>query len=173
MGGGIANTCLLAQGFSIGSSLVEESMLEEALELANRNNVILPKMVVTADNIKQKGTIKSVDNIREDESIFDIAPESFEEQQDIFRKADTILWNGPMGLFEEIAFAQGTNQIANMIVSSKGFSVAGGGDTISAADKAGVLKELDYVSTAGGAFLEFIEGRNLPSLEALQLKWAK
>ena len=148
-------------------------MLEEALELSNRNNVILPKMVVTADNPKQKGTIKSVDNIREDESIFDIAPESFEEQQDIFRKADTILWNGPMGLFEEIAFAQGTNQIANMIVSSKGFSVAGGGDTISAADKAGVLKELDYVSTAGGAFLEFIEGRNLPSLEALQLKWAK
>ena len=78
-----------------------------------------------------------------------------------------------MGLFEEIAFAQGTNQIANMIVSSKGFSVAGGGDTISAAYKAGVLEELDYVSTAGGAFLEFIEGRNLPSLEALQLKWAK
>ena len=173
LGGGIANTCLLAQGFSVGNSLVEESMLEEALELSKRNNVILPKMVVTADNIKQKGTIKSVDNIREDESIFDIAPESFEEQQDIFRKADTILWNGPMGLFEEIAFAQGTNQIANMIVSSKGFSVAGGGDTISAADKAGVLKELDYVSTAGGAFLEFIEGRNLPSLEALQLKWAK
>ena len=173
LGGGIANTCLLAQGFSVGNSLVEESMLEEALELSKRNNVILPKMVVTADNIKQKGTKKSVDNIREDESIFDIAPESFEEQQDLFRKADTILWNGPMGLFEEIAFAQGTNQIANMIVSSKGFSVAGGGDTISAADKAGVLKELDYVSTAGGAFLEFIEGRNLPSLEALQLKWAK
>ena len=173
LGGGIANTCLLAQGFSVGNSLVEESMLEEALELSKRNNVILPKLVVTADNPKQKGTIKDLDNIREDESIFDIAPESFEEQQDLFRKADTILWNGPMGLFEEIAFAQGTNQIANMIVSSKGFSVAGGGDTISAADKAGVLKELDYVSTAGGAFLEFIEGRNLPSLEALQLKWAK
>ena len=143
-------------------------MLEEALELSKRNNVILPKMVVTADNIKQKGTIKSVDNIREDESIFDIAPESFEEQQDIFRKADTILWNGPMGLFEEIAFAQGTNQIAKMIVSSKGFSVAGGGDS-----KAGVLDKLDYVSTAGGAFLEFIEGRKLPSLEALQLKLVK
>ena len=87
LGGGIANTCLLAQGFSIGSSLVEESMLEEALELANRNNVILPKMVVTAENPQQKGTIKNLDNIQEDESIFDIAPESFEEQQDLFQKA--------------------------------------------------------------------------------------
>ena len=173
LGGGIANTCLMAQGFSIGNSLVEESMLEEALELSNRNNVILPKMVVTAENPQQEGTIKNLNNILENEYIFDIAPESFEEQRDLFHKADVILWNGPMGLFEESAFAQGTNQLAKMIVSSKGFSVAGGGDTISAADKAGVLKELDYVSTAGGAFLEFIEGRNLPSLEALQLKSVK
>ena len=173
LGGGIANTCLLAQGFPVGDSLVEESMLKEALELSKKSNVIIPKIVVTAKNQQKQGCIKHVDRVEEGESIFDIAPESFKEHQDIFDTAKTILWNGPMGLFEESAFSEGTVQMANMIVSSKGFSVAGGGDTISAASKAGVLEKLDYVSTAGGAFLEFIEGRKLPSLEALQLKLVK
>jgi len=170
LGGGIANTCLLAQGFSVGNSLVEESMLKEALELSERDNVIVPKKVVTAKNTEQDGSIKFIEDLEEDDSIFDIAPQSFKEHQDLFDAASTILWNGPMGLFEQNAFAEGTNEVAKMIVSSKGFSVAGGGDTISAASKAGVLGKLDYVSTAGGAFLEFIEGRKLPSLEALQLK---
>ena len=170
LGGGIANTCLLAQGFSVGNSLVEESMLKEALELSERDNVIVPKKVVTAKNTEQDGSIKFIEDLEEDDSIFDIAPQSFKEHQDLFNAASTILWNGPMGLFEQNAFAEGTNEVAKMIVSSKGFSVAGGGDTISAASKAGVLGKLDYVSTAGGAFLEFIEGRKLPSLEALQLK---
>ncbi len=173
LGGGIANTCLLAQGFPVGDSLVEESMLKEALELSKKSNVIIPRIVVTAKNQQKEGSIKHVDHVEEDESIFDIAPESFKEHQDIFDAAKTILWNGPMGLFEESAFSGGTVQVAKMIVSSKGFSVAGGGDTISAASKAGVLDKLDYVSTAGGAFLEFIEGRKLPSLEALQLKLVK
>jgi len=173
LGGGIANTCLLAQGFSVGRSLVEDSMLKEALELSKKSNVIVPRTVVTAKMQEHEGYIKHIDQIEEDESIFDIAPDSFKELQDLFDAANTILWNGPMGLFEESAFAGGTNQVAKMIVSSKGFSVAGGGDTISAASKAGVLDELDYVSTAGGAFLEFIEGRKLPSLEALELKLAK
>ena len=173
LGGGIANTCLLAQGFSVGRSLVEDSMLKEALELSKKSNVIVPRTVVTAKMQEHEGYIKHIDQIEEDESIFDIAPDSFKELQDLFDAASTILWNGPMGLFEESAFAGGTNQVAKMIVSSKGFSVAGGGDTISAASKAGVLDELDYVSTAGGAFLEFIEGRKLPSLEALELKLAK
>ena len=173
LGGGIANTCLLAQGFPVGDSLVEESMLKEALELSKKSNVIIPRIVVTAKNQQKEGSIKHVDRVEEDESIFDIAPESFKEHQDIFDAAKTILWNGPMGLFEESAFSEGTVQMAKMIVSSKGFSVAGGGDTISAASKAGVLDKLDYVSTAGGAFLEFIEGRKLPSLEALQLKLVK
>jgi phosphoglycerate kinase len=170
LGGGIANTCLLAQGFSVGNSLVEESMLKEALELAERDNVIVPKTVVTAKNAEQEGSIKSIEDLEEDDSIFDIAPQSFKEHQDLFDDASTILWNGPMGLFEQNSFAEGTNEVAKMIASSNGFSVAGGGDTISAASKAGVLGELDYVSTAGGAFLEFVEGRKLPSLEALQLK---
>ena len=173
LGGGIANTCLLAQGYPVGDSLVEESMLKEALELSKKSNVIIPRIVVTAKNQQKEGSIKHVDRVEEDESIFDIAPESFKEHQDIFDAAKTILWNGPMGLFEESAFSEGTVQMAKMIVSSKGFSVAGGGDTISAASKAGVLDKLDYVSTAGGAFLEFIEGRKLPSLEALQLKLVK
>ncbi len=173
LGGGIANTCLLAQGFSVGNSLVEESMLKEALELSKKSNVIIPRVVVTAKMKEHEGSVKYIDQVEEDESIFDIAPESFKEHQDIFDAAKTILWNGPMGLFEESAFSQGTVQMAKMIVSSKGFSVAGGGDTISAASKAGVLDKLDYVSTAGGAFLEFIEGRKLPSLEALQLKLVK
>jgi len=173
LGGGIANTCLLAQGFSVGDSLVEESMLKEALELSKKSNVIIPRIVVTAKNQQKEGSVKHVDRVEEDESIFDIAPESFKEHQDIFDAAKIILWNGPMGLFEEGAFSEGTVQMARMIVSSKGFSVAGGGDTISAASKAGVLDKLDYVSTAGGAFLEFIEGRKLPSLEALQLKLVK
>ena len=173
LGGGIANTCLLAQGFSVGDSLVEESMLKEALELSNKSNVIIPRIVVTAKNQQKEGSVKHVDRVEEDESIFDIAPESFKEHQDIFDAAKIILWNGPMGLFEEGAFSEGTVQMARMIVSSKGFSVAGGGDTISAALKAGVLERLDYVSTAGGAFLEFIEGRKLPSLEALQIKLVK
>ena len=173
LGGGIANTCLLAQGFSVGNSLVEESMLKEALELSKKSNVIIPRVVVTAKMKDHEGSVKYIDQVEEDESIFDIAPESFKEHQDIFDAAKTILWNGPMGLFEESAFSEGTVQMAKMIVSSKGFSVAGGGDTISAASKAGVLDKLDYVSTAGGAFLEFIEGRKLPSLEALQLKLVK
>ena len=173
LGGGIANTCLLAQGFSVGNSLVEESMLKEALELSKKSNVIIPTVVVTAKMKEHEGSVKYIDQVEEDESIFDIAPESFREYQDLFDSAGTILWNGPMGLFEENAFSEGTIQVAKMIVSSKGFSVAGGGDTISAASKAGVLEKLDYVSTAGGAFLEFIEGRKLPSLEALKLKLVK
>ena len=173
LGGGIANTCLLAQGYSVGNSLVETSMLNEALELSKRSNVIVPRILVTAKSKEHESHIKHIDQIEEDESIFDIAPESFKEHRNIFEEATTILWNGPMGLFEESKFAQGTNQVANMIASSKGFSVAGGGDTISAASKAGVLDKLDYVSTAGGAFLEFVEGRKLPALEALQLKREK
>ena len=173
LGGGIANTCLLAQGFSVGRSLVEGSMLKEALELSKKSNVIIPRMVVTAKLKEQEGTVKDIDQVEEDESIFDIAPESFKEYQGLFDAAGKILWNGPMGLFEENTFSEGTIQVAKMIASSRGFSVAGGGDTISAASKAGVLEKLDYVSTAGGAFLEFIEGRKLPSLEALQLKLVK
>ena len=170
LGGGIANTCLAAKGIEIGSSLCERDMLEEALELANKENVILPNKVVVSNSIKGKARIVDVKSINPEESIFDIAPESFHFIEDIFKQAKIILWNGPVGLFEEPQFMAGTACIARMIVSSEGYSVGGGGDTIAAAGKLGLLKDIDYMSTAGGAFLEYLEGRDLPALEALRTK---
>ena len=131
LGGGIANTCLAAQGFEVGSSLCA---------------------------------------IESSDSIFDIAPESFEAVKSILADAKVILWNGPVGLFEKQQFIHGTSCVAKMIVNSEAFSVGGGGDTIAAAKEIGVLDDIDYMSTAGGAFLEFIEGRHLPAIEALKLK---
>ena len=120
LGGGIANTCLLAQGFSVGNSLVEESMLKEALELSKKSNVIIPTTVVTAKMKEHEGSVKYIDQVEEDESIFDIAPESFKEHQDLFDAAGTILWNGPMGLFEENAFSKGNHQNIRKTVFSVG-----------------------------------------------------
>jgi len=173
LGGGLANTCLAAQGYFVGNSLIEESMLGQALELSKKNNVIIPEKVIVANSSNEEGIVTHVDKVKKGQSIFDVAPDSFVELRGLFENATTILWNGPMGLFEEPQFSSGTKKVAEMIASSKAFSVCGGGDTISAAADAGVLDRLDYVSTAGGAFLEFIEGRKLPALEALQLKALK
>lgn len=170
LGGGIANTCLAAKGVNVGSSLLEEDMLEEALELANKDNVILPNKVVVSNSIKGKAKIIDVESVRPDEAIFDIAPESFNSIESIFIQAKTIFWNGPVGLFEEPQFREGTASVARMIVASEAYSVGGGGDTIAAAKEIGLLEEMDYMSTAGGAFLEYIEGRSLPALEALKAK---
>ena len=173
LGGGLANTCLAAQGYFVGNSLLEESMLGQALELSKKNNVIIPEKVIVANSSNEEGIVTHVDKVKKGQSIFDVAPDSFVELRGLFENATTILWNGPMGLFEEPQFSSGTKKVAEMIASSKAFSVCGGGDTISAAADAGVLDRLDYVSTAGGAFLEFVEGRKLPALEALQLKALK
>ena len=173
LGGGLANTCLAAQGYFVGNSLIEESMLGQALELSKKNNVIIPEKVIVANSSNEEGIVTHVDKVKKGQSIFDVAPDSFVELRGLFENATTILWNGPMGLFEEPQFSSGTKKVAEMIASSKAFSVCGGGDTISAAADAGVLDRLDYVSTAGGAFLEFVEGRKLPALEALQLKALK
>jgi len=170
LGGGIANTCLAAKGVDVGSSLFEEDMLEEALELANKDNVILPNKVVVSNSIKGKAKIINVESVRSDEAIFDIAPESFHSIESIFIQAKAIFWNGPVGLFEEPQFREGTASVARMIVASEAYSVGGGGDTIAAAKEIGLLEEMDYMSTAGGAFLEYIEGRSLPALEALKAK---
>ena len=167
LGGGIANTCLAAKGYEVGKSLIEDSMLEEAKELVTNPKIIIPESVIVSISADEPGRITSANSIQENEAIFDIAPASFVELESIIMNAGTILWNGPIGFFEKENFFAGTAMIAKMIVSSKGFSVAGGGDTISAAEKAGVLDSLDYVSTAGGAFLEFMEGKKLPALEAL------
>ena len=170
LGGGIANTCLAAKGFNIGKSLVEPSMLKEAEQLLKNPKVIIPEIVVVSQSPDQPGREVSVDKIGENEAIFDISPHYVLQLESIINEAGTILWNGPIGFFEKENFDIGTIQLAKMIVASKAYSVAGGGDTISAAEKAGVLDKLDYVSTAGGAFLEFIEGRKLPAIEALMQK---
>jgi len=170
LGGGIANTCLAAKGFEIGSSLCEKNMLKEALELANKKGVILPKKVVVAGSIEEQGRVVAVDSIDSTDSIFDIAPESFEEVKSIISEAKVILWNGPVGLFEKPQFMSGTSKVVKMIINSEAYSVGGGGDTISAAKEIGVLDRIDYMSTAGGAFLEYIEGRTLPAVKALEMK---
>ena len=170
LGGGIANTCLAAKGFNIGKSLVEPSMLKEAEQLLKNPKVIIPEIVVVSQSPDQPGREVAADKIGENEAIFDISPHYVLQLESIINEAGTILWNGPIGFFEKENFDKGTIQLAKMIVASKAYSVAGGGDTISAAEKAGVLDKLDYVSTAGGAFLEFIEGRKLPAIEALMQK---
>ena len=170
LGGGIANTCLAAKGFNIGKSLVEPSMLKEAEQLLKNPKVIIPEIVVVSQSPDQPGREVAADKVGENEAIFDISPHYILQLESIINEAGTILWNGPIGFFEKENFDKGTIQLAKMIVASKAYSVAGGGDTISAAEKAGVLDKLDYVSTAGGAFLEFIEGRKLPALEALMQK---
>ena len=167
LGGGIANTCLAAKGFNIGKSLIEPSMLKEAEQLLKNPKVIIPEIVVVSQSPDQPGREVAVDKVGENEAIFDISPHYVLQLESIINQAGTILWNGPIGFFEKENFDKGTIQLAKMIVASKAYSVAGGGDTISAAEKAGVLDKLDYVSTAGGAFLEFIEGRKLPAIEAL------
>jgi len=167
LGGGIANTCIAAKGFNIGKSLIEPSMLKEAEQLLKNPKVIIPEMVVVSQSPDQPGREVAVDKVGENEAIFDISPHYVLQLESIINQAGTILWNGPIGFFEKENFDKGTIQLAKMIVASKAYSVAGGGDTISAAEKAGVLDKLDYVSTAGGAFLEFIEGRKLPAIEAL------
>ena len=167
LGGGIANTCLAAKGFNIGKSLIEPSMLKEAEQLLKNPKVIIPEIVVVSQSPDQPGREVAVDKVGENEAIFDISPNYVLQLESIINQAGTILWNGPIGFFEKENFDKGTIQLAKMIVASKAYSVAGGGDTISAAEKAGVLDKLDYVSTAGGAFLEFIEGRKLPAIEAL------
>ena len=170
LGGGIANTLIAAKGYDVGKSLVEETMLSEAAELLENPKIIIPNSVLVSDSPDKPGRITSIDAIAENEAIFDVAPESLTSLEPILMNAGTILWNGPIGFFEKENFDKGTIKIAKMITASKGFSVAGGGDTISAAEKAGVLDKLDYVSTAGGAFLEFMEGRKLPAIEALKEK---
>ena len=170
LGGGIANTCIAAQGFNIGKSLIEESMLKEAEQLSKNPKIIIPQTVIVSSSPDIPGRETSIDKISDEESIFDISPEALLQIADIITQAKTILWNGPIGFFEKDNFDKGTMKLADMIAVSSGYTVAGGGDTISAANKAGVLDKIDYVSTAGGAFLEFIEGRTLPAIKAFREK---
>ena len=181
VGGGIANTFLAAQGHSVGASLYEADLVETARDIMTKTEILLPEYVVVADkneidfadftgSLQQAtATIKSVDAIGENDMILDIAPESAKQLADAIINAKTILWNGPVGVFEVDAFGQGTQIVANAVKDSQGFSIAGGGDTLAAIDKYQVANGVSYMSTGGGAFLEFVEGKILPAVAALQV----
>ncbi|MEX2258953.1 MAG: phosphoglycerate kinase [Woeseia sp.] len=174
VGGGIANTFLAAAGHPVGKSLHEPDMLDTARELAaggkGRAAIPLPVDVVVATEFTKsaKATIKDVADVRDDELILDIGPQTSAQFADILKSAGTIIWNGPVGVFEFDAFGAGTRELAEAIVASDAFSVAGGGDTLAAIDKFGVADGVSYISTGGGAFLEFVEGKTLPAVAVLE-----
>lgn len=172
VGGGIANTLLAAQGYSVGASLYEPALLSTASALlaqanASGKTIWLPVDVVVAPTLDSAGTVKNVTEIEETDKIFDIGPTARVELGHIVRAAKTILWNGPVGVFEVPAFSQGTASLAKAIGESSAFSVAGGGDTLAAVAQFHVEEKISYLSTGGGAFLEAMEGKILPAVEAL------
>ena len=175
VGGGIANTFLLAEGRPIGRSLAEPALVDEARAViaamrARGADVPLPSDVVVAKELKADAaaTIKSVADVAADEMILDIGPETADALATILQGAGTIVWNGPVGVFEIDAFAHGTETIARAIASSPAYSLAGGGDTLAAIAKYGIADQIDYISTGGGAFLEVLEGKTLPAIEILE-----
>jgi len=166
VGGGIANTFMKSQGFNVGESLVENDMIEIAKELFNSGKIILPNKVIVADSIdSNSSTIKNIDSVSSSDKIFDINLSS--NMSEILKNSKTILWNGPIGVFEKEPFQKGTHQLAKTIAESEAFSLAGGGETIAAINKFINKDEVSYCSTGGGAFLEYMEGKLLPSIEAL------
>ena len=177
VGGGIANTFLLAQGKRIGKSLAEPDMVDIALRLLDRSAqkgvaLPLPTDVVVAKSFsaQAEADVKSIDAVAEDDLILDIGPDSAEQLATLLAGAGTILWNGPVGVFEFDQFGEGTRVIAQAIAASSAFSLAGGGDTLAAIEKFGVEKGLSYISTGGGAFLEFVEGKVLPAVAMLEAR---
>jgi phosphoglycerate kinase len=174
VGGGIANTFLLAQGKPIGRSLAEPDLAGEAKRILAATEVPLPSDVVVATEMSERAraAIKDVASVEKDEMILDIGPKSQAALAKVVAQAGTIVWNGPVGVFEMAPFAKGTEALARAIAASKAFSLAGGGDTIAAIHKFGIEGDIDYISTAGGAFLEFLEGKTLPAVAALEARAA-
>jgi phosphoglycerate kinase len=171
VGGGIANTFLLAAGKPIGKSLAEKDLVGEAKKIMAATKVPLPSDVVVAASLEAKaGKVKRVEDVAADEMILDIGPASAQALAASLGAAGTIVWNGPVGVFENAAFAKGTEALARAIAASKAFTIAGGGDTVAAINKFGIAGEVDYISTAGGAFLEFLEGKTLPAVAALEAR---
>ncbi len=175
VGGGIANTFLLAAGKKIGKSLAEPDLVPEALKIieaarARGGNVPIPVDVVTGKQFSESAaaTLKSVDDVAEDDMIFDIGPQSSAQLAQIIKNAGTIVWNGPVGVFEFDQFGEGTKALALAIADSPAFSIAGGGDTLAAVAKYHISDKVSYISTGGGAFLEFLEGRELPAVKVLE-----
>lgn len=177
VGGGIANTFIAAEGNNVGKSLYEEDLIPEAKRLAQATKIPVPVDVRVGTEFSETApaTHKAVAEVAADESIFDIGDKSAEELAEIIRNAKTILWNGPVGVFEFPNFRKGTEIVAQAIVDATAngaFSIAGGGDTLAAIDMFGIADKISYISTGGGAFLEFVEGKVLPAVEILEKRAA-
>ncbi len=175
VGGGIANTFIAAMGHNIGKSLVEMDLLDTARQImadarARDADIPVPTDVVVAPRFAADApaTVKAVDAVAADELILDIGPDTAARYAGLIRDAGTVVWNGPVGVFEFDAFGHGTETLARAIAASKAFSIAGGGDTLAAVDKYGIADDVSYISTGGGAFLEFLEGKELPAVAALR-----
>ena len=170
VGGGIANTFLAASGKPVGKSLCEEDLIPAAKALMEKTHIPIPADVVTGKAFSEsaEATLKSADEVLEDDMIFDIGPEAAQAIADILKNAGTILWNGPVGVFEFDQFAGGTEALSRAIADSHAFSLAGGGDTLAAIDKFAIADKVSYISTGGGAFLEYVEGKTLPAVAMLE-----
>lgn len=170
VGGGIANTFLAAAGFPVGKSLYEAELIDTAKAIAAKVSVPLPVDVVVAKAFAAdaEATVKAVADVAEGDMILDIGPETAKQFAELLKNSQTILWNGPVGVFEFDQFANGTKVLAQAIAESDAFSIAGGGDTLAAIDKYDVAAEISYISTGGGAFLEFVEGKVLPAVAILE-----
>ncbi|NUY57514.1 phosphoglycerate kinase [Salinivibrio sp. EAGSL] len=172
VGGGIANTFIAADGHNVGKSLYEADLVDTAKSLMDECHIPVATDVACAKAFDEnaEAEIKRVEDVQDDDMIFDLGPESTQALADILKNAKTILWNGPVGVFEFKNFEAGTAGISKAIAESEGFSVAGGGDTLAAIDKFGIKADVSYISTGGGAFLEFVEGKPLPAVEMLEAR---
>ena len=175
VGGGIANTFIAAMGHGVGKSLVEMDLIDTAKKImadakARGADIPVPSDVVVAPRFAADApaTVKAVDAVGADDMILDIGPKTAAQYAELIKKAGTVVWNGPVGVFEFDAFGKGTQTLARAIAASKAFSIAGGGDTLAAVDKYGIENDVSYISTGGGAFLEFLEGKELPAVAALK-----
>ena len=177
VGGGIANTFIAAMGHSVGKSLVEMDLIDTAKKImadakARGADIPIPSDVVVAPAFAADApaTIKAVDAVDAGDMILDIGPQTAARYAELIKAAGTVVWNGPVGVFEFDAFGKGTEMLARAIAASKAFSIAGGGDTLAAVDKYGIQRDVSYISTGGGAFLEFLEGKELPAVAALKAR---
>ncbi|MDC0052713.1 phosphoglycerate kinase [Gammaproteobacteria bacterium] len=170
VGGGIANTFLAATGKPVGKSLFEADLIPAAQALMSKVNIPIPTDVIVGKEFSEttEAVIKLVDDVEEDDMIFDIGPESAKQLAEMITTMGTIIWNGPVGVFEFTQFSQGTEILARAIANSDAFSIAGGGDTLAAVDKYNIADQVSYISTGGGAFLEYVEGKQLPAVAILQ-----
>jgi len=172
VGGGIANTFLAAAGNPVGNSLCEHDLIPDASALMDKTSIPLPPDVVTGKAFSETAAAetKEAGAVADDDMIFDIGPRAAEAIADILKGAGTILWNGPVGVFEFDQFGAGTEALSRAIAESSAFSLAGGGDTLAAIDKYGIADQVSYISTGGGAFLEYVEGKTLPAVAMLEAR---